>query len=269
MTDYTPGRLHCCGGHGGGSIGAGDRPNGLEIVLGASGVTAYGTGDNLDSACIILADVTTTTPADRTQDGADDRTLLQMYADILARGANLTVLIPENLPTVAEPTSHQIDGRKRKLSTAISDLEAKHAAASTTTAETISDQILRLARALRDMDVSYIGLLVINDAGLAVELGSDARLRDEIKCVALASTESPPLSEAWPYKDLVLPLSHVLLGHVEGPAEPKTSDANALQRLTSCDAPRDFYRHAVQHGGHQDVTRELIYWLKKHLHDWS
>lgn len=274
MADHSKGRLHCCGGHGDRQV---DRPTGLDLVLGDGGLSAYGTGDNVDSACIILTDVA--------DDGSavDTSHSIRMYADVLARGANVTVLLP-NVQQFHQRDDAISRTRSKRQLDELDNAKQTPANRSDVPLSLDGDAIFRFARFLKtSMQVTHLAILVMaQSADLAAEglkFALDERMRGTLSCIALTcgTTDLPFIDPRLPFVDgLLLPVAVIELSErreVEPADETQLNhvscDRPVLQRLTRSNAPRDFAGHAIEHDGHSDITHELIYWLKKHLHDWS
>ncbi|BFZ53341.1 hypothetical protein PYCC9005_000364 [Savitreella phatthalungensis] len=247
MADRSKGRLHCCGAHQHEFTG---KPAGLELVLEGSGFEAYGTGDNTESVAVLIA----------TGAAAYKDDHLRMYADVLARGANITVLVPAH----HDP---EIVSRKRTRDEIKSSLGYQ--------SSLTNGDILTLAKHLKQqMSVDFIGVLAlcdndVEDVERLNDLAANSDARDLLRCLCITTT-SRSISMRSPAEGQV-PLAVVRLVGDEGDVDGKTLDGreqDASSRFATLQGHAHFYAENTD-GKNTELTRNLLFVLKRYLHDWS
>lgn len=244
-------KLHCCGAHHHDT----HKPAGLNLILGIPGieagkkVTVYGTGENEDSAVIIV-------PSKGTYEWDDLHT--QLLADNLARGANITVIVPSI--DFAETPEGNVHGTKRSNDEAFAgSASAESALSLPESVEAFRELILHLKQF---MNVSFIGLFGLASSKIVREVLQSSDLARSLNCgVVLAEDSMSQQGLAVPCSIIDLSGQADSLEIIEEPilirlkSLPHSTDHKSL---TDTDAPI-----------YQGAMKEVLYFFKRHLHDWS
>ncbi|ORY74384.1 hypothetical protein BCR37DRAFT_384519 [Protomyces lactucae-debilis] len=233
MVSATKARLHCCG------LSHHDHthPAGLDLDL--AGTLCYGTGDNMTSAVLLLPG---TSSATSWQD-----THIRLLADKIARGANVTVLVPCVSPDAQSHAKRKHDTAEDPSSSCPPFNEAS---------------VNTLATHLRDaMSVTHVAVVGLfgNGAEVACACASAEEAEKLFKCAILAlDTSHVPAS-------LKLP---TVLFQLKATSRQVIVEEPVAIRHTPLDAKAALFRSG---SGtlYETAMRELLFWCKKHLHEWS
>lgn len=226
-------RLHCCGG----THHDHSKPAGVDLDL--HGTLCYGTGDNLDAAVLLL-------PGDDEDLGWQDLHM-RLLADKIARGANVTVLVPYMLTAEAS-----VGTRKRQR-----DKQ------DTINAKPLSvDAVNALATHLGgSMSVSHIAVIGLFGHGAEVcnACASAETATQLYKCSIVATFASQPAGE------LKIPTMSFSLNTA---GEQTITESPIALRQIPTDADAEVFRTGSG-AVYESVMRDLLFWCKKHLHEWS
>ena len=246
----TKARLHCCGAHHHDS----HTPAGLLLDLNMTenakeSLECYGTGDNEESAILFLPSI----------EYRWDDLHTRLFADRLARGANVTVLIP-NL-TVESTDTLVENGQKRTRDDAFHNNLSK-----TTCMQQTPENLAQIATHLRHTTgVQFLGTFGAHSEFSTLEAAGYAEILPQIDCAVILSLQN---AHQLQHPEAAVPTSTILLS--SKPSEQLISEDPVLTRQTTV-VPHSGIELMKDEDskGYTEVMKETLYFFKKHLHDWS
>lgn len=244
-------KLHCCGTHHHDT----HKPAGVQFIIYIpeldTHLKVYGTGENEDSALIIV-------PSDGIYQYDDLHT--QLFADSLARAANIAVIVPAEAAASKEISS-PVQSNKRGNEDAFGD----HKSGIQGTKEAYSALIQHLRQA---MSVSFVGLLSLAKQEFSRELIDSAAVNSGSNLLDcdIQLSDCPSASTIDP-ESLTIMSSTV---EFTSESDEIIVSENAKRRVLKVQCSKDHKYLKDPAKPHYDRTmKEIIYVLKKNLHDWS
>lgn len=252
-------RLHCCGAHHHDT----HTPAGLDLVLSLEHssperkVIAYGTGDNEDSAVIFL-------PSQGLFEW--DYLHTRLLADSIARGANITVLIPKltNSKEQGSIVTKVTQGIKRNNDAAFSSESETDADLSL--ANDLASIAELISHLKQKMNVSFIGLLSSSDSIVLQDLTtttSSTTLRHDLDCAVLISNHSKVESQSF-----MVPITIIQFTNEKRDVEVIEDPVLVRRTSIASESGAECLNDSSNPQTH-DAMKEILYFFKKHLHDWS
>lgn len=218
-------------------------------------VECYGTGENEDAAVLFL-------PDDSGTSFSLDDLHARLVADEIARGANVTVLMPR--------FSRQ---KRRRAEPGEAEEKEETAAAAGSSIPYTEESCLALLTHLKSvMAVSYLGIFspssptpishALSSMAAAAAAAAPGVL---LQCTVLVS----PSLDAWHTVDShTVPTSLLVLDPVAKEQQVKEDPLLIRKTVIVTDSdPESVLRES--HKQYNATMKEILYFFKKHLHDWS